>query len=72
MTPAVEALLVLAGAVVLFVWNRVSVGVVAILVALVLLALGLVDSTTALAGFGDPLVVFATCSSSARAWSTPG
>lgn len=58
MTPAVEALLVLAGAVVLFVWNRVSVGVVAILVALVLLALGLVDSTTALAGFGDPVVVF--------------
>ena len=45
----------------LFVWNRLSVGVVAILSALALFATGLVDATTAVSGFGDPVVVFIAC-----------
>lgn len=58
MSDATLSLLVLAGVVGLFVWNRLSVGLVAILTALVLYATGLVDATTAVSGFGDPVVVF--------------
>lgn len=58
MDPAVTSLLVLAGAVVLFLWNRLPVGVVAILVALSLYATGVLDASEALGGFGDPVVVF--------------
>jgi di/tricarboxylate transporter len=55
---ATLSLLVLAGCVGLFIWNRLSVGVVAILTALALYATGLVTATEAVAGFGDPVVVF--------------
>ncbi|MBO3102510.1 SLC13 family permease [Cellulomonas fengjieae] len=58
MSDAVLSLLVLAGCVGLFVWNRLSVGVVAILTALALYATGLIDANQAIAGFGDPVVVF--------------
>lgn len=58
MDPAVTSLLVLVGAVVLFLWNRLPVGVVAILVALSLYATGVLDASEALGGFGDPVVVF--------------
>lgn len=58
MSDATLSLLVLVGAVGLFVWNRLSVGVVAILTALALAATGVLTSTEALAGFGDPVVVF--------------
>lgn len=58
MSDAALSLLVLVGVVGLFVWNRLSVGVVAILTALTLWATGLVDATAAVSGFGDPVVVF--------------
>ncbi|HEY0189260.1 MAG TPA: SLC13 family permease [Cellulomonas sp.] len=61
MSDATLSLLVLAGTVVLFVWNRLPVGLVAVLSTLALYAVGLVDATTAVSGFGDPVVVFIAC-----------
>ncbi|UZN03798.1 SLC13 family permease [Cellulomonas sp. S1-8] len=58
MSDATVSLLILAACVGLFVWNRLSVGVVAILTALALYATGLVDAAQAVAGFGDPVVIF--------------
>ena len=58
MDPAVTSLLILAGAVVLFVWNRLPVGVVAILTGLALYFTGVLDATQVVAGFGDPVVTF--------------
>ncbi|MGY0498340.1 SLC13 family permease [Nocardia sp. FBN12] len=58
MDPADITYLVLAAAVVLFVWNRLPVGVVAISVALALYATGVLSLDQALAGFGDPTVAF--------------
>lgn len=58
MTDATVSLLVLAGAVGLFLTNRVPVGAVAILTSLTLAGTGVVDVPTALAGFGDPIVLF--------------
>jgi di/tricarboxylate transporter len=55
---ATLSLVVLAGVIALFVWNRLSVGTVALLTALALYVTGLVDATTAVSGFGDPVVVF--------------
>ena len=51
-------LVVLGLVVALFVWNRLPVGVVAVLAALALWATGLVTTNEAVAGFGDPVVVF--------------
>jgi di/tricarboxylate transporter len=50
--------LVIVAAMVLFVWNRLPVIVVALGVAVTLWATGLVTLQQALAGFGDPAVVF--------------
>jgi len=58
MSDAAVSLLVLGCAIALFVWNRLPVGVVAILTALSLAATGVIDVPTALAGFGDPVVIF--------------
>ncbi len=58
MDPAVTSLLILAASVALFVWNRLPVGVVAILTALSLYATGILTVDQALAGFGDPVVIF--------------
>ncbi|HWS57142.1 MAG TPA: SLC13 family permease, partial [Actinotalea sp.] len=58
MSDATLSLLVLAVTVALFIWNRLPVGVVAILTALTLYATGLVGLETALGGFGDPVVLF--------------
>ena len=58
MTDATLSLIVLAGTIVLFVSNRLSVGLVAIICALSLYVTGLVDASTAVAGFGEPIVVF--------------
>jgi di/tricarboxylate transporter len=49
---------VLAALVVLFVWNRFPVELVAIAGALALYATGILDLTQSLAGFGDPTVLF--------------
>ena len=57
-SPATTSLVILGATVVLFVWNRLPVGCVAILTCLTLYATGLVDANTALSGFGDPVVVF--------------
>ena len=58
MSDASLSLLVLAGTVALFIWNRLSVGLVAVVSALALYATGVVDATTAVSGFGEPIVVF--------------
>lgn len=58
MSDAAVSLLVLVGVIGLFVWNRLPVGVVAILAALALWLTGQVDATQAVAGFGDPVVIF--------------
>lgn len=52
------SLIILGLAVVLFVWNRLPVDVVAVLVALALWATGVLGFTEILAGFGDPVVIF--------------
>ncbi|HET6989164.1 MAG TPA: SLC13 family permease, partial [Kribbella sp.] len=52
------SLIILGLAVVLFVWNKLPVDVVAVLVALALWATGVLDFTAVLAGFGDPVVIF--------------
>jgi di/tricarboxylate transporter len=49
---------VLGAAVVVFVWDRFPVGIVAIGVALALWATGVLGLDQALAGFGDPAVIF--------------
>ncbi|WP_147796726.1 SLC13 family permease [Cellulomonas sp. Y8] len=58
MSDATTSLLVLAAAVALFVWNRLPAAVVAVLTALALAATGVVTEAQAVAGFGDPVVVF--------------
>jgi len=50
--------LILLAVVVLFVWNRIAVEVVAIGAALVLYATGVLRLDQILAGFGDPTVIF--------------
>jgi di/tricarboxylate transporter len=52
------SLIILGAAVVLFVWNRLPVDVVAVLVALSLWATGVLGFTGVIAGFGDPVVIF--------------
>ncbi len=58
MDDSTKALLVLGVVVALFIWNRLPIGVVAIGAALGLWATGLVTTQEAVAGFGDPVVVF--------------
>lgn len=58
MDPATTSLLVLAGTVLLFLWNRLPVGVVAVVTALSLYLTGVLDAQQVLAGFGDPVVIF--------------
>ena len=58
MDDAAVTLLVLAAAVVMFVWNRVPVAAVALGAALALYAAGVLGLDEALSGFGDPTVLF--------------
>ena len=58
MSDATVALLTLAVVIVVFMINRLPVGVVAIAAALSLWATGLLTLDQALAGFGDPVVIF--------------
>ena len=58
MDDAALTLVILGAVIVLFIWNRLSVGVVAILTMLALWATGLLPVEAVLAGFGDPVVVF--------------
>lgn len=58
MSDAALSLLVLAVVVVLFVWNRLPVELVALGSALLLYATGVLTADQVFAGFGDPVVVF--------------
>ena len=58
MSDSTICLLVLAGVVVVFVWDRVPVAIVAVGTALTLWATGVLELDQALAGFGDPTVLF--------------
>lgn len=58
MDDATLTFVVLGGAVVLFVWNRLPVPVVALGSALALHAVGVIPAEAAFAGFGDPTVIF--------------
>ena len=58
MSDIVICLAILLAVVVLFVWNRLPVGMVAIAAALALWATGILTINQALAGFGDPTVIF--------------
>ncbi|WP_426562602.1 SLC13 family permease [Angustibacter sp. McL0619] len=58
MDDSTTALVVLGVVVVLFIWNRLPVGSVAIIAALLLWATGLVTTAQAVGGFGDPVVIF--------------
>src|SRR3954447_21765668 len=58
MDDATKALVVLAAVILLFVWGRLSVSVVALLTPLALWATGLVTTSEAVGGFGDPVVIF--------------
>jgi len=55
---ATTSLLILATVIVLFIWNRLPVGVVAIGASLSLYATGVLSVDQALSGFGDLVVVF--------------
>lgn len=58
MTDATIVYLVLAALVVLFVWNKVPVEIVALSAPLALLATGVLSIDQTFAGFGDPTVIF--------------
>lgn len=51
-------MIVLLVAIALFIWNKLPVGIVAIAVALSLYLTGVLSPEQALAGFGDPVIVF--------------
>lgn len=58
MDPVATTLVILALAIVAFMSNRVPLGIVAIGVSVALWATGILDLAQALAGFGDPTVIF--------------
>ncbi len=58
MSPIAYTATIIAVAVVLFVWNKLPVVVVAMLTALALWATGVLTINQALGGFGDPAVIF--------------
>ena len=58
MSPVATTLVILALAVVAFMSNRIPLGIVAIGVSVALWLTGILDLNQALAGFGDPTVIF--------------
>lgn len=58
MDPIIATLVILLCAVIAFVSNRIPLGVVAVGVSVALYLTGVLDLTSALAGFGDPTVLF--------------
>lgn len=58
LNPVALVAIIVAAAIVLFMWNRLPVAVVAMLVCLSLWASGILSLEQALAGFGDPVVIF--------------
>ena len=63
MSPIATMAVIILLAVVLFVWNRLPVVIVAMGVAVALYGTGLLTIDQALAGLGDPAVIFIACSS---------
>lgn len=61
MSDATIVYLVLAGLIVLFVWNKVPVEIVAVAAPLVLVATGVITVDEAFSGFGDTTVIFIAC-----------
>lgn len=58
MSPIAYIAIIIAAAVVLFVWNKLPVVVIAMATALALWATGVLSIGQALSGFGDPAVIF--------------
>ncbi len=58
LSPVAVVAIIVAAAIVLFAWNKLPVAVVAMLVCLSLWASGILSLDQALAGFGDPVVIF--------------
>ena len=58
MDPIITTLVILLCAVIAFVSNRIPLGVVAVGVSVALYVTGVLDLNSALAGFGDPTVIF--------------
>ena len=58
MSPMVVTSLVLAGTMVLFIWNKLPAAVVAVMSLLALYLTGVLTMHESLSGFGDPLIVF--------------
>lgn len=58
MNPMIVTSLVLAVAMVLFIWNRLPAAVVAVMSLIALYLTGVLTMQEALSGFGDPLIVF--------------
>ena len=58
MSPIAYTAIIIAAAVVLFVWNKLPVVVIAMATALALWATGVLSIGQALSGFGDPAVIF--------------
>ena len=58
MSDSTITFVILAAVVVVFVWDRLPVAIVAVGVALSLWATGVLELEEALAGFGDPTVIF--------------
>src|SRR3954451_1280595 len=58
MSDSTITFIVLGAAVAVFVWDRLPVAIVAVGVALALWATGVLELEQALAGFGDPTVIF--------------
>ena len=58
MSDASISLIILACVIALFIWNRLPVGIVALLAALTLYVTGVVNLDQALAGFGNPVIAF--------------
>ena len=61
MSPLTSIAVIIAMAVVLFIWNKLPVVVVAMGTALALWATGVLTLGQALGGFGDPAVIFIAC-----------
>ncbi len=68
MDPITATAGIIAIVVVLFVWNRLPVVFVAIFTSLALWATGVLDLNQALAGFGDPAVIFIASASERRSF----
>jgi di/tricarboxylate transporter len=58
MSDTAMSLAILVGVIGLYIWNRLPVEVVAVCASLALYLSGVLTSTEALAGFGDPVVIF--------------